>query len=204
MKQVRWVWVLAAVCLWVAAGAGGGNLTPVENPESGEVKPPKVMKTMALMSNEAMIKNAMSAGLAAIAKDASVVHMTADGKMEELRKGTNGWTCMPDDPSTPSNDPMCLDANSMAWADGWMNHKPVVMKGPGFAYMLQGGGSASNTDPFAKEPPKGQKWMVEPPHLMYFPVNAKELENWTDDQKTGGPWVMWKGTPYAHLMIPAK
>jgi hypothetical protein len=70
--------------------------------------------------------------------------------------------------------------------------------------MLQGGGSASNTDPFAKAPAKGEKWMVELPHLMYFPANAKELDGWTDDQKTGGPWVMWKGTPYAHLMIPVK
>jgi hypothetical protein len=22
------------------------------------------------------------------------------------------------------------------------------------------------------------------------------------DSKNGGPWVMWAGTPYAHLMIP--
>lgn len=20
----------------------------------------------------------------------------------------------------------------------------------------------------------------------------------------GGPWVMWKGTPYAHVMVPTK
>ena len=23
----------------------------------------------------------------------------------------------------------------------------------------------------------------------------------SDDPKSGGPWVMWKGTPYAHLMV---
>jgi len=22
------------------------------------------------------------------------------------------------------------------------------------------------------------------------------------DPKSGGPWVMWKGTPYAHVMVP--
>ena len=22
------------------------------------------------------------------------------------------------------------------------------------------------------------------------------------DPKNGGPWVMWKGTPYAHIMAP--
>jgi hypothetical protein len=22
------------------------------------------------------------------------------------------------------------------------------------------------------------------------------------DPNNGGPWVMWKGTPYAHIMVP--
>jgi len=28
------------------------------------------------------------------------------------------------------------------------------------------------------------------------------LDAFSTDPKNGGPWVMWKGTPYAHLMVP--
>jgi hypothetical protein len=28
------------------------------------------------------------------------------------------------------------------------------------------------------------------------------LDAFPTDPKSGGPWVMWKGTPYAHLMVP--
>jgi len=32
--------------------------------------------------------------------------------------------------------------------------------------------------------------------------DAKTLDMYPTDPKSGGPWVMWKGTPYAHLMVP--
>jgi hypothetical protein len=28
------------------------------------------------------------------------------------------------------------------------------------------------------------------------------LEGIPTDPKTGGPFIMWKGTPYAHIMVP--
>ena len=30
----------------------------------------------------------------------------------------------------------------------------------------------------------------------------KMLGSYSTDPKNGGPWVMWKGTPYAHIMVP--
>jgi len=32
--------------------------------------------------------------------------------------------------------------------------------------------------------------------------DPKMLEGISDDPNNGGPYVMWKGTPYAHIMIP--
>jgi hypothetical protein len=29
------------------------------------------------------------------------------------------------------------------------------------------------------------------------------LERLPTDPHNGGPWVMWKETPYAHIMVPA-
>jgi len=70
------------------------------------------------------IQNAMSAAPPAIAKNATIVDHTGKegGEMAVLRKGSNDWTCLPDDPSTPSNDPMCLDKNAMDWAKAWKTH----------------------------------------------------------------------------------
>ena len=151
------------------------------------------------------IQNAMSAAPVALAKDATIVDQPQKegGDMAVLRKGTNEWTCMPDDPATPSNDPMCLDKNAMEWAKAWKAHTEPKLSSAGIGYMLQGGGSPSNTDPFATNPPSGKKWMKEPPHLMLFGVKL-DSSVYSADPHSGGPWIMWNGTPYEHLMVPAK
>ena len=33
------------------------------------------------------------------------------------------FTCVPDDPGSPGNDPMCLDHNAMLWLQAWMDYK---------------------------------------------------------------------------------
>jgi hypothetical protein len=70
------------------------------------------------------------------------------------------------------------------------------------AYMLQGGSDASNTDPFATEPAPGDAWMASPPHVMILLPEAIDQTVFTTDHANGGPWVMWAGTPYEHLMVP--
>ena len=99
------------------------------------------------------IQNAMSAAPRTVAKDATIMDWPAKEGDEPtvLRKGTNEWTCFPDDPGTPGNDPMCLDKMWMVWAQGWMTKKAPKITAPGMAYMLQGGSTASNSDPFAKK-----------------------------------------------------
>lgn len=39
-------------------------------------------------------------------------------------------------------------------------------------------------------------------HLMILVPGAGALKNVPTDSKNGGPWILWAGTPYAHLMIP--
>ncbi len=76
------------------------------------------------------------------------------------------------------------------------------MTGTGIAYMLKGDAGSSNTDPFATGPAPGNDWVVAPPHVMVLYEDLKMLDAFPTDPKVGGPWVMWKGTPYAHLMVP--
>ena len=74
----------------------------------------------------------------------------------------------------------------------------------GFAYMLMGGPAQSNLDPFATKPPEGSDWIMDRPHIMI--VNFGDtLEGYPTKQEkpdTTQPYVMWGGTPYAHLMVP--
>src|SRR5688572_7320842 len=70
-----------------------------------------------------LIANAISAAPPSIARGAAVMAPGPRGTMVTLRRGTNGWTCMPNMPQTPGNDPMCLDANGMDWAHAWMSKR---------------------------------------------------------------------------------
>src|ERR1044071_3249121 len=113
-----------------------------------------------------LIDSAMSAAPMTIAKNATVIEMAADGTMRTVRAGTNGWTCMPDNPTTPGPDPMCMDKNAMEWAGAWMGHKAPPAGEVGFMYMLAGGTDASNTDPYATSPTASNHWIKTGPHIM--------------------------------------
>jgi len=147
--------------------------------------------------------SAQSAAPASIASQASIVTVDASGAMQTIRKGTNGWTCMPDSPATPGPDPMCFDANAGKWVEAWLGHKPPPPNVVGLMYMLEGGTDASNTDPYATKPTAENNWVKTPPHIMV--VGSKDiLQGHPAGAKpdTSVPYVMWSGTPYAHLMIP--
>ncbi|EJG0200745.1 hypothetical protein DC917_RS21715 [Vibrio parahaemolyticus] len=68
--------------------------------------------------------------------------------------------------------------------------------------MLAGDGGASNTDPFAEGMTDDNQWIVEGPHLMIITPDQALLDSLPTDPSYGGSYVMWKGTPYAHIMIP--
>jgi hypothetical protein len=149
------------------------------------------------------IKSAMSAAPEAISADATIVQAAADGTMTTLREGKNGWTCMPDAPNTPGPDPMCMDASAEAWVMAMLSKKPPPASTVGVMYMLQGGSDASNTDPYATGPTADNDWVTTGPHLMV--VGSPDLlKGYPSGAKpdTKAPYVMWAGTPYAHLMIP--
>jgi hypothetical protein len=153
-------------------------------------------------SDEETIKNALSAAPESVGKDAAV--MSWD--MKPIREGTNGFTCMPDDTNTPSNDPMCLDKNAMAWLHALMNKKEPP-PGVGFGYMLQGGTAASNVDPYATQP-EGGKWIEDGPHVMIFNIGDQAglypQPKTNAEVNVSNPYVMYPDTPYAHLMLPVK
>lgn len=154
-------------------------------------------------AEDAKIANALTAGPPSITDEAAVMDWPGeDGAMTEIRPGTNGWACMPDHPSTPGDDPMCLDPAFQTWSAAWQEKTTPEIGTVGLAYMMAGGLDASNTDPYATEPAPGDDWIEVGPHVMIVVPDPAVLASIPTDPANGGPWVMWAGTPYAHIMMP--
>lgn len=172
-----------------------------------EAMPAKGAKGAAVSAaDQKMIKSAMRAAPKKVSAGATIVATGADGQMRTLREGTNGFTCMPDNPATPGPDPMCMDKAALEWAGAWMGHKTPASGKIGFMYMLSGGTDASNTDPYAMKPSVENHWVKTGPHVMIVGAEASFYDMYpkSADPDTAVPYVMWPGTPYQHLMIPIK
>jgi len=158
------------------------------------------------LSDDELIKLALSAAPEALAKNATVITVEPDGKMRTLREGSNQWTCMPGDAASANPDPMCGDRNSMEWAHAWMSKKEPPANKVGFMYMLRGDHGASNTDPYATKEEPGNNWIKTGAHVMIVGSGAKMLEGYPREAKADPttPYVMWPGTPYEHLMLPIR
>ncbi|MBI3379148.1 hypothetical protein HY029_00135 [Candidatus Gottesmanbacteria bacterium] len=200
--------ITPTIAITLVAGVALGYLlrgnSPAPQPQSQE----KSMTENAPQkdSKEWKIQNAKSAAPDAISKDATVMDWPEkDGAaMPTLQKGTNEWTCLPDWPVSPGNDPMCVDKMAMQWFGAYMSKKKPQIDQAGLGYMLQGSSDPSNTDPYADKPAPGEDWTSSPPHIMIFPTGKLDKNVYGTDNKNGKPWIMWAGTPYEHLMIPVK
>ena len=157
-------------------------------------------------SDAELIANAMRAGPASISANATVMMMNADGSMRTLRKGTNGYTCMPDSGMAPGPDAMCSDGPGMRWLGAYMDHKAPPANAVGMIYMLAGGTDASNTDPWAEKPAAGKDWLRTGPHVMIVGADPAFYQAYPSGENVDPavPYVMWAGTPWQHLMAPTR
>jgi hypothetical protein len=152
----------------------------------------------ASVSTQVQIDRALSAGPAEITKGAKVVGTDAKGNAVTLRDGNNGFTCMPGNPSVIGQPAMCMDAASMQWTADFEAHKPKPTNAvPGITYMLAGATQRSDSNPYDKTSPAikvGAHWMI----LWPFDPKATGLPT---KHKATGAYIMWAGTPYAHVHI---
>jgi hypothetical protein len=202
--------ILRTAVVGVAVGVTGWVVTSVNlgaqshGRQGSAHATPMTAKPM-MMSKDQKIANAVSAAPREISAGATVLDWPAkEGDAPPLlRAGTNGWTCLPDMPDTEGNDPACLDQPWMDWANAYMARKPPTATSVGIGYMLApGGGWGSNTDPYAMKATADNQWHMAPPHVMILVPDLKSLEGMSTDPKSGGPYVMYPGTPYAHIMAP--
>ncbi|MFW6089014.1 MAG: hypothetical protein ACODAB_04620 [Gemmatimonadota bacterium] len=151
------------------------------------------------------IADAMRAAPPVVARHATIMDETADGSPQVLRAGSNGWIC------TPSSDaeieagrpsPSCVDEQARAWFDARSARQTPRLEAVGFSYKLLGDNGASNVDPYADGPTPDNDWVTTGPHIIIFVPDVADIAHLPSDPASGGPYVMWQDTPYAHLMVP--
>lgn len=142
-----------------------------------------------------------------IGKFASVIG--ADGSV--LREGTNGWRCesfmpMPQGGFERAHDaaPACSDKNAVAWSNAYKAGDIPDMEADGWIWMLHGDLGVDNfTVGTDGQKDAGHMHYIESgAHLMLMPKDPSSLDGQSADYTTGGPYVMFQGSQYAHLMIP--
>jgi len=154
-------------------------------------------------SNQEIMEIAMLAAPENISGKATI--MAADGAI--LKEGTNGWVCMPGSPPNENVNPMCVDP---AWQN-WLQEYMKAVNGEayeydsesasfGVSYMLVGDIAVDNNEPFNQDQSKGV-WVAERPHLMLL-LPASMMKDLPTDPYAGGPYVMWEGNDFVHVMVP--
>lgn len=144
------------------------------------------------------VARASSAAPSDLSSKATIVDV--DGSV--IKQGESDWNCMPGIPVIPGDKhPMCNDS---VWRDllkAAATGAPFEADRIGISYMLKGDAMVSNSNPAATDPENGDVWVQEGPHIMIV-VPKASLKGLSDDPYNGGPYVMWKDTPYAHIMVP--
>ena len=147
-------------------------------------------------SDVELIAEAESAAPESVTKNATI--KTSDGRV--LRQGSNSWTCYP---GSGAIGPMCNQSQWDELIGAVMTKAPIDVQKFSLSSMMAGEGEAlgvSNVDPFATEPTDDNQWVKEGPHLMILVPDPAMLEGISTDPQDP-VYVMWKGTPYAHIMV---
>ncbi len=160
------------------------------------------------LPDAAYITLAQSAAPSHIAANAAVARIDARGVLTELRVGSNGFTCVVGVPGDP-DAPICMDRAATQWLrDAVTNQPKPTNTVPGIAYMARGGVHHETADgEILMKAGSNTKLHREPPHWMLFwPLDAA-TSGFTTKENPSGAYIMFAGTPYAHLMVyqdPAK
>jgi len=194
--------VLVFAVVSADAAAKSGSKKGGKGRAAKTTKPTKAKNGIKDMTREELIQVALGGAPGHISKDAAVMIHGPEGKFVEARKGTNGITCLPDMSGQEEPDPICADGPGFVWITDMMNNAPKpVNASPGIAYMAKGGWHWEKDGKIVDSTMPGAKRVKEPPHWMVFwPFGAKEsmLPPYPD---RFGAYIMYEGTPYAHLMI---
>lgn len=137
------------------------------------------------------------------------------GRLVQLRAGTNGMICLADDPADPAFHVACYhDSMEPFMARGralrasgvtgdqvdtvrFREVRQGTLRVPAFPaalYSLTG-------DSLAWDPATNAVRGARPLHVVYMPFATTATSGISDVPSADRPWLMFPGTPKAHLMI---
>lgn len=159
-------------------------------------------KGAAGMTDEELIKTALSAAPSHISDNATIVQVDKAGKIRTLRQGTNEFTCLPDISAQETPDPFCGDKNAVDWLLSSVRGEPrPANTDAGIGYMAKGGFHWERDGQVVMPDEPGARRVKEPPHWMVFFPPDTDISSFPVRPGKFGAYVMYEGTPYAHLMI---
>ena len=192
MTRMIRILLVGVVCM-------GVSVVAIAAEKGGKKGGPKDVKSM---SQEEQIKLALKAAPAYIAKGAGVMVPGEDGKLMEIKKSENGFNCLPALENDPEPDPICFDAAVGQYIESFLTkaEKPSNTV-PGVAYMAHGGYHWEKDGKVVMEKEPGAKRVKEPPHWMIMWPFSSQDSKLPNVPNPSGAWVMFDGSPYAHLMV---
>lgn len=164
-------------------------------------------------TQEWLVATAVLAAPAALRDGAEVRAWTADERLVTLRDGSNGLICLADRPGDGEFGAACyhaslepfmergrellregvrgMERNEVRWRE--IEKGEIVM--PPMAMVYNIGHGSEDIDPATFDPATAMRL-----HALYVPGASTETTGITTDPGDG-PWLMFAGTPSAHLMV---
>jgi hypothetical protein len=157
------------------------------------------------------LPESMRAGAAVMGYDAAF-------KLASIRKGTNGMICLADDPRQPEFHPACYHESMEPFMARGRELRASGVKGdqvdtvrfaeakagklkmptqPASLYQIFGG-------PKSFDPTTGKVTDAEALFVVYTPYATEKSTGLSAAPRKVGPWLMYPGTPKAHIMISEK
>jgi hypothetical protein len=141
---------------------------------------------------EVLMGRAIAAGPRSVTDAARIVGTDAQGKPVVLREGNNNFTCQPGNPKVVGRPASCSNEAALRWSADLAAGKPNPTNTvAGFIYMLAGATERGESGATIRT---GPQWMI------IWPLDPKTTGLSATAKETGA-FILWSGTPYAHLHI---
>jgi hypothetical protein len=190
------------ILLLVLLGLGASDILYAQQQGQGQGQRRRGQMGMAQM-DPAYIALAESGAPPTVAQSATIARADASGRLMSMRRGTNGFTCIVGVPGDP-NAPICMDENATRWfADVASGQPRPTNNAPGIAYMAKGGlhWETARGDAVMDNNANNARQVQEPPHWMVMWPFTAEASGLPTRENPSGVYIMFAGTPYAHLMV---
>src|SRR4051812_18647696 len=173
-------------------------------------------QTPTILPAAQQIDAAVSALPAELRADATVLGYAGAGtKLVELRKGKNGMICLASDPKSPQFHVACYHQSLEAFMARGRALRAAGTQGAQVDTVrfaeIQSGKLKMPTRPAALytltapatsyDPATGKVANARPLYVVYMPFATSSTTGISSNPKVGTPWLMFPGTPKAHIMF---